>query len=126
MRPRFVGRRRRRPKSRRSWSGSVWEPLGGTIASSTDRLPYAAPLFVRLVTDGTGRPVLAFGDSGPGATIGAFPLQTWTFDGNAWQVVPIPVTAPELSGIALATGADGQVRLVFATSHELRVLDHSR
>ncbi|HET9156229.1 MAG TPA: hypothetical protein VFN91_06150, partial [Myxococcaceae bacterium] len=63
------------------WSGSAWVPLGGTIASTTDRLPYAAPLFVRLVTDGTGRPVLAFGDSGPGASIGAFPLQTWTFDG---------------------------------------------
>jgi len=104
------------------WSGSAWEPLGGTIASSTDRLPYAAPLFVRLVTDGTGRPVLAFGDSGPGASIGAFPLQTWTFDGNGWKVVPISITAPDLSGIALATGADGRVRLVFATSHELRVL----
>ena len=104
------------------WSGSAWEPLGGTIASSTVRLPYAAPLFVRLVTDGTGRPVLAFGDSGPGASTGAFPLQTWTFDGNAWQVLSIPVTAEDLSGIALATGTDGQVRLVFATSQELRVL----
>ena len=105
------------------WSGSAWEPLGGTIASSTNRMiPNTAPLFVSLATDGTGRPVLAFGDSGPGASIGAFPLQTWTFDGNAWQTVPIPVTANELGGIALATGADGQVRLVLATSHELHVL----
>jgi hypothetical protein len=104
------------------WSGSDWEPLGGTIASSTNRLPYAAPLFVRLATDGTGQPVLAFGDSGPGASIGAFPLQTWTFDGSVWQPVPIPVTAEELGGIALDTGADGQVRLVVATSHELHLL----
>jgi hypothetical protein len=104
------------------WSGSAWDPLGGTITSSTNRLPYAAPLFVRLVTDGTGRPVLAFGDSGPGASTGAFPLRTWTFDGNAWQPVPIPVTADELGGIALGTGFDGQVRLVIATSHELHVL----
>jgi len=104
------------------WSGSVWEPLGGTIASTTDRLPYTAPLFVRLATDGTGRPVLAFGDSGPGASIGAFPLRTWTFDGSSWQVVPVPVTAPQLSGIALETGSDGQVRLALSTGHELRVL----
>jgi hypothetical protein len=104
------------------WSGSAWEPLGGTLASTTDRLPNTAPLFVRLATDGSGRPVLAFGDSGPGATVGAFPLQTWTFDGSAWQVLPVPVSAPQLSGIALATGTDGQVRLVLATSHELRVL----
>jgi hypothetical protein len=104
------------------WSGSAWEPLGGTIASSTNRLPYAAPLFVRLATDGTGLPVLAFGDSGPGATIGAFPLQTWTFDGSSWQIVPIPVTADELGGIALSTGADGRVQFVVATSHELHVL----
>jgi len=104
------------------WSGSAWDPLGGTIASSTNRLPYAAPLFVRLATDGTGRPVLAFGDSGPGASTGAFPLQTWTFDGSSWQPVPIPVTADELGGIALSTGADGQVQLVVATSHELHVL----
>jgi len=105
------------------WSGSAWDPLGGTIASTTDRLPYAAPLFVRLVTDGTGRPVLAFGDSGPGASTGAFPLQSWTFDGSAWQPVPIPITADALGGIALGTGADGQVRLVVATSHELHVLE---
>jgi hypothetical protein len=103
-------------------SGSAWEPLGGAIASSTVRLPYTAPLFVRLATDGTGRPVLAFGDSGPGATIGAFPLRTWTFDGMSWQLVPVPVTAPQLSGIALARGTDGQVRLVLSTGKELRVL----
>ena len=104
------------------WNGSAWESLGGTIASTSDRLPYTAPLFVQLAIDGAGLPVLAFGDSGPGATIGAFPLQTWTFDGIAWQAVPVPVSAPQLSGIALATGTDGQVRLVLATSHELRVL----
>src|SRR5262249_29832371 len=72
--------------------------------------------------DGTGRPVLAFGDSGPGATIGAFPLQTWRFDGGAWQPMTVPVAAPNLSGIALDEGADGQVRLVLATGHELRLL----
>jgi len=104
------------------WSDSAWEPVGGTLASSTDRFPYSAPLFVRLATDGTGRPVLAFGDSGPGATIGAFPLQTWRFDGSLWQPVPVPVPARQLSGIALDEGADGQVRLVLATGHELRVL----
>ncbi|HZJ53883.1 MAG TPA: hypothetical protein VFD38_07060 [Myxococcaceae bacterium] len=104
------------------WSGSAWDPLGGTVASSTERFPYSAPLFVRLATEGTGRPVLAFGDSGPGATIGAFPLQTWTFDGSRWQPVPVPVSAPQLSGIALARGSDGQVRLVLATGHELRML----
>jgi hypothetical protein len=104
------------------WSGTTWEPLGGTIASTTNRLPYTAPLFVRLAMDWTGRPVLAFGDSGPGATIGAFPLQTWSFDGNAWQVLPLPISAPNLSGIALDEGSDGQVRLVLATGHELRVL----
>ncbi len=104
------------------WSGTTWEPLGGTIASSTDRLPYTAPLFVRLAIDGSGRPVLAFGDSGPGATVGAFPLQTWSFDGSAWQVLPLPVSAPQLSGIALEEGTDGHVHLVLATGHELRVL----
>jgi hypothetical protein len=104
------------------WSGTAWEPLGGTIASSTDRLPYTAPLFVRLATDGTGRPVLAFGDSGPGATIGAFPLQTWTFDGGSWQPVPVPISAPQLGGVALGTGADGQVRVVLSTGHDLHVL----
>ena len=104
------------------WSGVTWEPLGGTIASSTDRLPYTAPLFVRLAIDGAGKPVLAFGDSGPGATVGAFPLQTWSFDGSVWQVLPVPVSAPQLSGIALEEGLDGQVRLVLATGHELRML----
>ena len=104
------------------WSGTSWEPLGGTVASSTDRLPYTAPLFVRLATDGAGNPVLAFGDSGPGATVGAFPLQTWSFDGTAWKALPVPVTAPQLSGIALEEANDGHVRLVLATGHELRVL----
>ena len=104
------------------WSGTTWEPLGGTIASSTDRLPYTAPLFVRLAIDGSGRPVLAFGDSGPGATVGAFPLQTWSFDGSAWQLLPLPVSAPQLSGIALEEGTDRHVHLVLATGHELRVL----
>jgi hypothetical protein len=104
------------------WSGSAWIPVGGTVASSTDRFPYSAPLFVRLAIDGTGRPVLAFGDSGPGATIGAFPLKTWRFEGGQWQPIPVPVAAPQLSGIALDEAADGQVRLVLATGHELRVL----
>ena len=104
------------------WSGTTWEPLGGTVTSTTNRLPYTAPLFVRLAMDGTGRPVLAFGDSGPGAAVGAFPLKTWCFDGSAWHVLPLPVTAPHLSGIALDEGSDGQVRLVLATGHELRVL----
>jgi hypothetical protein len=104
------------------WSGTAWEPLGGTIASSTDRLPYTAPLFVRLATDGAGRPVLAFGDSGPGATVGAFPLQTWSFDGIAWMVLPLPISAPQLSGIALHAGNDGRVRLVLSTGQEVRVL----
>lgn len=104
------------------WSGSAWEPLGGTIASSTQRLPYSAPLWVRLVTDGTGRPVLAFGDSGPGATVGAFPLQTWAFDGTSWQTVPVPLTAPQLSGFALGRGADGRVRLALSTGQQLEIL----
>jgi hypothetical protein len=104
------------------WSGTAWEPLGGTIASSTSRLPYTAPLFVRLATDVAGRPVLAFGDSGPGATVGAFPLQTWSFDGSAWMVLPLPITAPQLSGIALHQGADRRVRLVLSIGQEVRVL----
>ena len=104
------------------WTGSAWSPLGGAVASTSDRMPYTAPLFLRLTTDGTGRPVLAFGDSGPGSTVGAFPLQTWAFDGSSWQVLPLPVSAQQLSGVALSTGSDGQVRLVLATSHELRVL----
>jgi hypothetical protein len=104
------------------WSGTAWEPLGGTIASSTNRLPYTAPLFVRLATDGVGRPVLAFGDSGPGATVGAFPLRTWSFDGSAWMVLPLPISAPQLSGIALHAGADGRVRLALSTGEEVRVL----
>jgi hypothetical protein len=104
------------------WTGSVWQQLGAVVASSSSRLPYSAPLFIELATDGTGRPVLAFGDSGPGATIGTFPLQTWTFDSTAWQPVSIPVSAPQLSGIALARAADGQVRLVLSTGHQLRLL----
>jgi hypothetical protein len=104
------------------WSGTVWEPLGGAVASSSDRFPYSAPLFVRLAVEGTGRPVLAFGDSAPGATIGAFPLQTWAFEGSDWKPVPVPGSAPELSGIAMSSGSDGQVRLVLATGHELRML----
>jgi hypothetical protein len=104
------------------WSGSAWEPLGDTVASSEARLPPGAPLFVRLATDGSGRPVLAFGDSGPGATIGVFPLKTWVFDGTSWQPLPLPISAPQLSGIALARGLDGQVRFALSTGHELRVL----
>ena len=104
------------------WTGSGWEQLGGVVASSTARLPYSAPLFIRLATDGAGRPVLAFGDSGPGALIGTFPLQTWAFDGTSWQPAPVPVSAPQLSGIDLGRAADGRVRLVLSTGHELRLL----
>jgi hypothetical protein len=104
------------------WTGAAWLQLGGVVASSTHRLPYSAPLFISLATDGTGRPVLAFGDSGPGASIGTFPLQTWTFDGSAWKAVAIPVSAPQLSGIALARAGDGRVRLVLSTGEELRLL----
>ena len=104
------------------WTGAMWLQLGGVVTSSSNRIPYSAPLFIGLATDGTGRPVLAFGDSGPGASIGAFPLQTWTFDGNAWKAVSIPVSAPQLSGIALARAGDGQVRLVLSTGEELRLL----
>ncbi|HEY1905958.1 MAG TPA: hypothetical protein VGG91_07945, partial [Myxococcaceae bacterium] len=104
------------------WTGLAWQQLGAVIASSSSRLPYSAPLFIELATDGTGQPVLAFGDSGPGASIGTFPLQTWTFDGIAWQPVPIPISAPQLSGIGLARAADGQVRLVLSTGHELHLL----
>jgi hypothetical protein len=104
------------------WSGSAWQQLGPVVTSSSARLPYSAPLFIGLATDGDGRPVLAFGDSGPGASIGAFPLKTWTFDDTAWQQVPVPVSAPQLSGIALARAADGQVRLVLSTGEELHVL----
>jgi len=103
------------------WSGSAWEPLGGTVASSTQRLPYSAPLWVRLATDGLGRPLLAFGDSGPGATIGTFPLQTWAFDGTSWQSLALPLTAPQLGGFALGRGADGQVRLAVSTGHDLHL-----
>ncbi|HEY1905160.1 MAG TPA: hypothetical protein VGG91_03910, partial [Myxococcaceae bacterium] len=46
------------------WTGSAWQQLGGVVASSSSRLQYSAPLFIGLATDGTGRPVLAFGDSG--------------------------------------------------------------
>jgi hypothetical protein len=104
------------------WSGTDWPPLGGTIASSDTRFPYSAPLWLRLATDGTGRPVLAFGDSGPDSTSGAFPLQTWVFDGSAWQPVPVPGDAQELSGLALVTGTDGQVRLALSNGQELDVL----
>jgi hypothetical protein len=54
--------------------------------------------------------------------IGTFPLQTWTFDGSAWKEVMVPVSAPELSGIALTRAADGNVRLVLSTGEELRLL----
>ena len=104
------------------WSGTAWEPLGGAVASSSDRFPYSAPLFVRLAVEGTGRPVLAFGDSAPGATVGAFPLRTWVFEGSDWKPIPVPGSASELSGIAMSAGSDGQVRLVLATGHELRML----
>jgi hypothetical protein len=103
------------------WSGTAWEPLGGTIAQSDTRFPYSAPLWLRLATDGTGRPVLAFGDSGAASSSGAFPLKTWVFDGSAWQPVPVPSVGEQLTGLALVTGPDGQVRLVVSTGQELDV-----
>ncbi len=104
------------------WAAGAWQPLGGVVASSMTRFPYSAPLWLRLGIDGGGRPVLAFGDSGPGSTSGAFPVQTWVFDGRAWQAVPVPGAALQLAGIALARGADGRLSLAVSTGRELDVL----
>jgi hypothetical protein len=104
------------------WSGTSWAPVGGIIAQSDTRFPYSAPLWLRLATDATGRPVLAFGDSGPSSSSGTFPLKTWVFDGSVWQPVPVPVAGEQLTGLALETGPDGQVRLAVSSGLELDVL----
>ena len=101
------------------WLGGGWVPVGGPIARSDRRRPYSAPLWVRLATDASGRPVIAFGDSGPGSTSGAFPAQTWVFDGIAWQSVPVPGSAQQLGGLALGRGADGRMRLALSTGRDL-------
>lgn len=103
------------------WSGTAWEPVGGTIARSDMRFPYSAPLWLRLTTDRSGQPLLAFGDSGPGATSGVFPVQTWVFDGVAWHAVPVPGSAMVLGGVALARSANGQVQLAVSSGRALDV-----
>ena len=103
------------------WSGSTWEPLGGTVARSDTRFPYSAPLWLRLASERDGRPVLAFGDSGPDGGLGSFPVQTWAFDGSAWQPIPAPGSGPFLNGMALACGPDGQLRLVLSGGDALGV-----
>ncbi|MGZ5959160.1 MAG: hypothetical protein ACXWLI_12150 [Myxococcaceae bacterium] len=101
------------------WSGQDWQPVGDTVAHSDQRLPYSAPLWVRLTTDASGWTVLAVGDSGPTSTSGAFPAQTWVFDGTAWQPVPVPGGAEQLGGLALGRGADGRIHLALSTGREL-------
>ena len=103
------------------WSGTAWEPLGGTVARSQTRFPYSAPLWVRLTTDGSGRPVLAFGDSGPGSSSGAFPVKTWVFDGVAWQPIPVPGQSALLGGFALGGDGDGGVQFALSTGQALEV-----
>ena len=101
------------------WSGQDWQPVGDTVARSDMRLPYSAPLWVRLTTDASGRMVLAVGDSGSTSTSGAFPAQTWVFDGTAWRPVPVPGGAEQLGGLALGRGADGRIHLALSTGREL-------
>ncbi|HSP19034.1 MAG TPA: hypothetical protein VLQ79_05955, partial [Myxococcaceae bacterium] len=101
------------------WSGQAWEPVGGTVTRSVERFPFSAPLWVRLTTDTSGRPVLAVGDSGPGSTSGAFPVHSWVFDGTAWQPVPIPGGAQQLGGLALGSSSQGRVHLALSTGREL-------
>jgi hypothetical protein len=105
------------------WSGSSWTPVGGVVVSSALRLrfPYSDPLWLGLATDATGCPVVAFGDSGPDAGTGIFPLRTWTLDGGVWEPVPVPGAAVFLNGLALVRGADGSVRLAVASDGQLQL-----
>jgi hypothetical protein len=103
------------------WSGSAWIPVGGVVASSGTRLPYSDPLWLGLATDGAGRLMVAFGDTGPGLPTGPLPLKTWTFDGSMWQPVPVPGTAKFLNGLSLLRGADGVLRLAVASETGLRL-----
>lgn len=107
------------------WSGQDWQPVGDTVARSDMRLPYSAPLWVRLTTDASGRTVLAVGDSGPASHSGAFPAQSWVFDGTAWQPVPVPGGAEQLGGLALGRGADGRIHLALSTGRELDLYSFS-
>ena len=101
------------------WSGQTWEPVGEIVARSENRMPFSAPLWVRLTTDGSGRPVLVVGDSGAGSTSGAFPASSWMFDGTAWRPMRVPGGAEQLGGLAVGRDADGRVQLALSTGRTL-------
>ena len=103
------------------WSGSGWTPVGDVVVSSALRIPYSDPLWLGLVTDVAGSPVVAFGASGPGSGTGMFPLKTWTIDGGVWESVPLPGTGTFLNGLSLVRGGDGTIRLAVATNNELQL-----
>ena len=104
------------------WSGTTWEPLGGTIASSTDRLPTPRPSSCVSPSTGQGRPVLAFGDPGRARRWAPSRSRPGPSTGARGRSSRCRFPRPSSAASRWRRGADGQVRLVLATGHELRVL----
>jgi hypothetical protein len=85
------------------------DTVGGTVASSTDRFPYSAPLFVRLAIDGTGPSSARVRRLGAGRHhrrhSRSRPGGSRAASGSRSQV---PVAAPQLSGIASTRPTTGR------------------